>query len=76
VDEEANQEYIQDVALELVRREPSLSQADAQAISQVLLRSTVAVIDALLVAKPREAKKMFAMLKSMHVAFLAQWFDS
>jgi hypothetical protein len=70
VDDEANGEYMRDIAASLRRRDPRLRASRTEAIAAVLVKSMVGVVDAALEEPPARSRQMIEPLKLMHVAFL------
>jgi AcrR family transcriptional regulator len=75
VDDEANARYVRDIASALTRRRRRLRRSDADALAEVLIRSTVGVVDATLEISPARARRMVELLKTMHVDLLARYLD-
>lgn len=72
VDDAANEGYRKDVAEALLQRCPQMSAEDARLAANVLLTTTVAIVDACLDESPAKARTLMAALKTMHVAYLEQ----
>ncbi|MEZ5598089.1 MAG: TetR/AcrR family transcriptional regulator [Pseudomonadales bacterium] len=72
VDDDINAVYIAEVAQALRRERPTLTRMQARLAATVLLKSTVAIIDAAFDESTANAKRMLAMLKSMHTTLLGQ----
>lgn len=70
VDDGVNAEYITAVAGALRRNAPSLPRLKARLIATLLLKTTVAGIDAVLEENPANGRRLFDMLKSMQVEWL------
>ncbi len=70
VDDEANTQYMRDIASSLTRREPRLKRSEAEAVAAVLIKSMVGVVDAALEESPARARRMIELLKIMHVELL------
>ncbi len=72
VDDEANAQYVRDVARALVERRPRIARAEAQATAAVLIESAVGVVNAALEEGPVRAARMIELLKQMQLALLAR----
>jgi len=72
VDDTANAEYITAVAGALRRTAPSLTRQKARLIATLLLKTTVAGIDAVLDENTANGRRLFDMLKVMQVEWLRE----
>jgi AcrR family transcriptional regulator len=70
VDDTVNAGYIASVAAALRRASPSMTRTRARLVATLLLRTTVAGLDAILEETTPSGRRMFEMLKSMQVALL------
>jgi AcrR family transcriptional regulator len=72
VDDEANAQYVRDVAGALVERDPRISRAEARDVAAVLIESAVGVVNAALEEGATRAARMIDLLKAMQLALLAR----
>lgn len=74
-DEEANAEYIDNVATALRSRGDAVSWAEARTVATVLIRSTVAVLDEAFEASEKTAARLIAVMKAMHLRLLDDYMN-
>jgi AcrR family transcriptional regulator len=72
IDDEANAEYVRDVARALVARDPRIPRSEARSVAAVLIESSVGVVNAALEERPASAARMVELLKQMQLALLAR----
>lgn len=76
VDDIANRRYIDGIHAALRVRNPNLGDDEAQAAAVVLMRSTIAVLDAAFEADDTTARRLVDNLLAMHQALLARLLES
>jgi AcrR family transcriptional regulator len=70
VDDEANAQYVRDVAGALCERDPRILRTEARATAAVLIESAVGVVNAALEESPARSARMIDLLKQMQLALL------
>jgi len=74
-DEEANADYIRNIAAVIEARGKADGHDEAVAVATVLIRSTVALLDEAFEADDVEAAQLIDVMKRMHVGLLADYLD-
>lgn len=73
IDDELNVHYVREITASLRAAQPGLPASVGRLLSEVMLKSTVVIVDASLAESPDEAEEMLAMLQLMHRALLEQY---
>lgn len=75
IDDAKNAVYARSIVRSLMARDPQFGRSRAETVAELLMKTTVAAVDAAIDAKRAHARRLIAGLKEMHRAYLREVLD-